>query len=305
MAVAGNDVVDKVVRLYHRRRGWAWTGFGSLIGVFIYLIIGTVFFQNLAGTAETISVVPVFALLALTVAGLATALADTVRLRRYRPAIREDARARVSHHPVYAHAHRYPPRHFGSWVAGIFMILCIAGLTVPFLPREVNAVAYLAGAESQATFYPVGYAQDCSKSGCSTVTDGYLSGSGANVTWPDDVPLSRPFPVRVPAWDWFTGVNLITSTGSAVGALLIGLFFNGVALLFLSILVLVFRVRRTTARMTRQRGAASPGRYSPDARDRPQPGPARARRSGTWQAMPPVGDSIATRRADPPEDPPR
>jgi hypothetical protein len=288
MAAAGNDVVDKVVRLYHRRRGWAWTGFGSLIGVFIYLIIGTVFFQNLAGTAETISVVPVFALLALTVAGLVTALADTVRLRGYRPAIREDARARVSHHPMYAHAHRYPPHHFGSWVAGIFMIFCIAGLTVPFLPREVNAVGYLTGAESQATFYPLSYAQDCSKSGCSTVTDGYLSGSGANVTWPADVPLSRPFPVRVPAWDWFTGVNLITSTGNAIGSLVIGLVFNGFALLFLSVIVIAVRVRRMTRRPAQQSRPASL---------------ARTQRSGSWHAMPPVGDSIATRRADDPDDP--
>lgn len=254
----GDGAVDQIVRLYHRRRGWAWTGFGSLIGDFIYLIIGVAFFQNLTGTAETISVVPVFVLLVLTVIGLVIALVDTVRLHGYGREIREEARARVSHHPLYAHAHRYPPRHFGSWVGGIFVIVCIACLTVPFLPREVNAVGYLTGAESQATFYPVSYGQSCSKTGCSTVTDGYLSTSGADVTWPDDVPLSRPFPVRVPAWQWFTGENLITSTGDAIGSLVMGLVFNGFALLFLSIIFFAVRARHLTKkRAMRQANATS------------------------------------------------
>jgi hypothetical protein len=65
---------DTIVRLYHRRRGWAWVGFGSLIGLIVYLAVGAALFDNLTGAAETASIIPLSILLVLAVAGLLAAM---------------------------------------------------------------------------------------------------------------------------------------------------------------------------------------------------------------------------------------
>jgi hypothetical protein len=62
--------VAKLVTLHHRRRGWAWVAVGSAIGLAVYLGIDASLFESLTGTAETLSVIPVFVLLALVLAGL-------------------------------------------------------------------------------------------------------------------------------------------------------------------------------------------------------------------------------------------
>ena len=85
-------------------------------------------------------------LLALAAAGLVVVLVDTVRLHRLDAATRAAGRGRVSHYPVVAHAYRYPPKHrisalFGKLLAGRWIVL-----TFSFLPNQVNAVAFLAGA---------------------------------------------------------------------------------------------------------------------------------------------------------------
>jgi len=239
----GDEAADTIVRLYHRRRGWAWVGFGSLIGLIVYLALGAALFDNLTGAAETASIIPLFILLVLAVAGLIAAIVDSVRLRRFGKAEREAAREGVAHHPVYAHAHRMPPRHFGSWIWAIFMLVTMTAVMVSLLPQEVNGAAYLVGAESQVNFHPVEYVQVCVKGGCHTATDGYLSGSGANVRWDSQVPLNETFPVRVPLWNWGTGHNVIESTGGAIGLLVAGLFFNvfAVALLFAVIALIQHR----------------------------------------------------------------
>jgi len=61
----GSSDVAGLVRLHHRRRGWAWVATGSAIGLAVYLGIGVNQSGNLKGTAETLSVIPVFVLLAL------------------------------------------------------------------------------------------------------------------------------------------------------------------------------------------------------------------------------------------------
>jgi len=61
---------------------------------------------------------------------------------------------------------------------------CLALVAAVYLPGQVDVVAYLAGAGHQDTLIPVSYSQVCGKAGCSTVTDGILAGSGADVTWP-------------------------------------------------------------------------------------------------------------------------
>jgi hypothetical protein len=236
--------VANLVRLHHRRRGWAWVAIGSVIGLAVYTGIGVNLFENLTGTAETLGVIPVFVLLALVLAGLVVVIVDTSRIHRADAAVRVSAKGSVSHYPLYAHAHRYPPHHRGSWVFVIVMLVAMTGIAVVLLPADVNSWAYVVGAENQDTFNPVSYGPACitvPRRGCHTVTEGSLSRSGADVTWGTQVPLGQPFSVRDPLWNWGTGRNLISGDGSAIGTIVAGLFFDGVALLLLYILVVIVR----------------------------------------------------------------
>jgi hypothetical protein len=245
--------VAKLVGLHHRRRGWAWVAVGSVIGLVVYVGIGVNLSGNLTGTAETLSVIPVFVLLALVLVGLVVVIGDTSRIHRADAGVRVSAEGSVSHYPPYAHAYRYPPRHRGSWVFAIVMLVGMTGITVFFLPAEVNSWAYVAGAENQDTFNPVSYGQACSpppRGGCHTVTEGYLSKSGADVTWGSQVPLGQPFSVRDPLWAWGAGRNLTSGDGSAIPAIVGGLFFDGVTLLLLYVLVVI--VRGTSSRRSQR-----------------------------------------------------
>jgi hypothetical protein len=215
---------------------------GGVIGLVVYAGIGANPFGNLTGTAETLSVIPVLVLLALVLAGLVVVIVDTLRIRRADAGVRVSAKGSVSHYPLYAHAHRYPPRHHGSWVFAILLLVAMTGITVGILPAEVNSWAYAVGAGRQDTFNPVSYGQACApRSGCHTVTEGYLSRSGADVTWGSQVPLGQPFSVRDPLWAWGTGRNLTSGDGWAIPTIVAGLFFDGVTLLLLYILVALVR----------------------------------------------------------------
>jgi hypothetical protein len=231
--------VATLVRLHHRRRGWAWVAIGSAIGLAADAVIGV----NLTGTAETLSFIPVLVLLALVLAGLVFVIADTSRIHRADAAVRVGAKGSVSHYPLYAHAYSYPPRHHGSWVFAIVMLVAMTGITVFILPAEVNSWAYVVGAGNRDTFNPVSYSQTCGRRGCITVTEGYLSKSGADVTWGGQVPLGQPISVRDPLWAWGTGrsLNFATGDGSAIPTIVAGLFFNGITLLLLYVLVVVMR----------------------------------------------------------------
>ena len=243
-ATSESSDVARLVRLHHRRRGWAWVAIGSVIGLVVYAGIGVNLFENLTGTAETLNAIPVFLLLALVLAGLVVVIVDTARIHRADAAVRVSAKGSVSHYPLYAHAHRYPPRHHGSWVFAIFMLVAMTGITVALLPAEVNSWAYAVGAENQDTFNPVSYGQACNnvpRGGCHTVTEGYLSTRGADVTWGSQVPLGQPFSVRDPLWAWGTGRNLTSGDGSAIPNIVAGLFFDGVTLLLLFTLVVIVR----------------------------------------------------------------
>ncbi|HJZ29215.1 MAG TPA: hypothetical protein VJ370_23280 [Streptosporangiaceae bacterium] len=219
---------------------------GSAIGLVMYLGIDVNLFDNLTGPAEILSVIPVFVLLALVLAGLVVVIVDTSRIRRADAAVRESAKGSVSHYPLYAHAHRYPPRHHGSWVFAILMLAAMTGITVFLLPAEVNSLAYVVGAENQDTFNPVSYSQACGGGvghglSCHTVTEGFLSKSGADVTWGSQVPLGEPFSVHDPLWAWGGGRILTSGDGSAIPTIVTGLFFDGVTLLLLYILVVIVR----------------------------------------------------------------
>jgi hypothetical protein len=83
---------------------------------------------------------------------------------------------------------------------------------------------------------PQSYGVSCSYHGtgdCSTVTVGVLRtrGGGVQSTWPDQVPLGRPFKVREPVWTWGLGAALLDGDGIAVGAAAISLLFDGIAVL--------------------------------------------------------------------------
>jgi hypothetical protein len=254
-AFSESSDVAKLVRLHHRRRGWAWVAAGSVIGLAVYAGIGVNLSGSRTGTTETLGVIPAFVLLALVLAGLVVVIVDTASIHRADPAVRASAKGSVSHHPLYAHAHSYPPRHHGSWVFVIFMLVAMTGITVFILPAEVNAWAYVVGAGNQDTFNPVSYGQACSglKGGCHLVTEGYLSRSGADVSWGSQVPLGQPFSVRDPLWAWGNGRNLVSGDGSAIPNILAGLFFDGVTLLLLYALVVTGRYT-SSERARRGRG---------------------------------------------------
>jgi hypothetical protein len=110
-------------------------------------------------------------------------------------------------------------------------------------------VAYVAGAESTTGFVPTGYGQDCGRSGCTTVTNGFLA-SGAHVTWPGRVPLDLPFAVRQPTWAWGFGDRLIDGDGTAAGMIFAGVLFDGFAVF---ILVHLFKLVRRWVRQYQQR----------------------------------------------------
>jgi hypothetical protein len=245
--------VANLVRLHHRRRGWAWVAIGSVIGLVVYVGIDVNLFDNLTGAAETLGVIPVFVLLALVLAGLVVVIVDTSRIHRADADVRVSAKGSVSHYPLYAHAHRYPPRHRGSWVFVIVMLVAMTGITVFILPADVNSWAYVVGAENQDTFNPVSYGPAClnvTRRGCHTVTEGYLSKTGADVTWGSQVPLGQPFRVRDPLWAWGGGRTLTSGDGSAIPTIVTGLFFDGVTLLLLYILVVI--VRDTPSKRSQQ-----------------------------------------------------
>lgn len=246
--------VAKIVTLHHRRRGWAWVATGSAIGLAAYAGLDLNLLKGAAGPGGILGVVPVVVLLALGAAGLVVVIVDTARLHRADETVRVSAKGRVSHYPLYAHAHRFPPRHPASWVAAIFMLVAMTCVTAYALPQEVNAWAYVVGAEHHDTFNPVSYSQSCMiatrTAHCTTVTVGYLSSSDARAYWGPQVPLGHPFSVRDPLWALGSGRNLITGEGSAITDIAADLFFDAVALLLLYILVVL--VRDTSPRRARR-----------------------------------------------------
>jgi hypothetical protein len=130
------------------------------------------------------------------------------------------------------------------------MLVAMTGITVFILPAEVNSWAYVVGAENRDTFNPASYSQACNQmprgGGCHMVTEGYLSKAGENATWGSQVPLGQPFSIRDPLWAWGSGRNLISGDGSAIETIIAGLFFDGITLLLLYVVVVL--VRHTSSR---------------------------------------------------------
>jgi hypothetical protein len=250
--------VTATVRLLHRRRGWIWTAVGSAAAWLVTLGLLGSLDPNASGAAIAVPAIFVLLLTAVFVVALVASIVDTVRLHRISPDVRSRAVGHVAHHPARAHAYRYPPRHRFTWVFAWVFMLILLGIGVAVLPGFVDGVAYLAGGESNATFVPVSYGQHCSRSGCSTVTNGYLEsgsaafsgagsgssgslggapggsvGGGPSVTWPGQVPLGQPFTVRAPLMDWGFGSTLIDGDGTAIGYIFAGVLLDGGAVFVL------------------------------------------------------------------------
>jgi hypothetical protein len=263
--------VAATVRLLHRRRGWIWTAVGSAVAWLVTLGLLGSLDPNASGAAIAVPAIFVLLLTAVFFVALVASIVDTVRLRRRDPHVRRQAGGRVAHHPVRAHAYRYPPRNRFTWLFAWAFMAILVGIGVAVLPGFVDGVAYVTGAESNATFVPVSYGQQCGKSGCWTVTNGYLesgsaafSGSvggapgdsfagGTSLTWPGQVPLGQPFTVRAPLMDWGFGSTLIDGDGTAIGYILAGVLLDGGAVL---VLFAAYKLLRNWLRHRRQ-GAVS------------------------------------------------
>jgi len=213
-----------------------------------YSIVGANFFENLTGTLYVISVIPMFVLLALIPAGLVAAVVDTVRLHRLAPS----TRASASYALLDGALDDRPPRHLAVGLSGWLVLGCLVLIPVAYLPRQVDAVAYLAGFGHQDTFIPVSHRQACGQDGCSTVTDGILKETGEDVTWSARVTLGRPFPVRAPVWLTGPGTELVLSASTAAGTTIIGLYFEITAAVMALVAIPQARCRlaRLRARIT-------------------------------------------------------
>jgi hypothetical protein len=238
--------VAATIRLLHRRHGFRRLAIIS----FIAFLLGYGGYANAvaAGTPPPLwFLVIVMALGGLTIVGAVAAVTDTVLLRRRTPAVRAQAAALAVHHPGRPHALHHPPWHLVTWIlgwVGMLLILVVAVVSVSAVP---DGVAYLAGAGNMVTFDPVSHQTDCSQYNgqytCQTSTDGILEtgGAGTQATWPDVVPLGKPFQVREPVWRWGLGGALIDSDRIAVVAVVIGLLIEGFGVLVAVRLVLLVR----------------------------------------------------------------
>jgi hypothetical protein len=244
------------VRSLHRRHGWSVTAFSALIafllssGAYLNAVSET---GTDSGSGPSIMRVIIVATGALTLLSLVIIAVDSRRLRRLPAEVQTAAAGAAKHHPVRAHAHRYPPRHRVSWIVGWVGMALIVFVAVICFSGAVDGIGYLAGAGKSATFTGQSYDQSCGslRGGCQTVTDGVLTRDGVSVstTWPDQVPLGRPFAVRESVWNWGVGGSLIDGDGTAVAAIIVSLLLDAVAV---AVVVLFVRMIRNWLRHRRQ-----------------------------------------------------
>ena len=241
------------VRLVRRRRRWGWT---ALAGFIAFLVAISAYSNQYDDTTDKgpVAVLAVaMGIGALTVAGLVMVVVTSVRLRSQAGARRTQAVSYVAREAARrSRSGRY------DWALASGVLIVAMGAAVVFLPGLVDGVSYLAGGKT-ATFVPQFHTVSCSYHGvgdCSTVTVGVLKTGGAGVTstWPNDVPLGRPFQIREPVWTWGVGAGLIDGDGIAVGAALISLLFDGLAVL--AVIFFVNVVRRGPAKLRRATSAS-------------------------------------------------
>jgi hypothetical protein len=243
-AAGADPGVAASARLLRRRQRWSRAA-GTLV------VLGLLGFAagheaSSSGTPPPLwydLVIAGFGALGLACAAVAVIL--SVRLRR------GPQETRASADKVFAEQQaRQSARHYPRWNAlfqvvlwaGMLMIVAVAVVSVPAV---VNGVAYLAGAEKTVTFDPVSHETVChTRGGCEVVTEGVMEtgGQGTEASWPHEVPLGKPFPIRQPFWQWGLGAALIDSAAIAVVAILVSLLIQAFAVFL--VVRLISRVRR-------------------------------------------------------------
>jgi uncharacterized membrane protein len=243
-AGAQDPQLSSAVRLVRRRRRWGWTIAAGFIGFLIVISVYSSQYNDAADTGPAPVLAVAMVLAAVTVAAIVMVVAASVQLRR---------RAAGQQAQAITIADRIVARRSGrlDWAIAAGLLIAALAAAVIFLPGLVNGVSYLAGGH-RATFVPQSYAVSCSYHGqgdCAIVTAGVLRTASGDVqsTWPDRVPLGRPFTVREPAWRWGVGTGLLDGDGIAVGAAAVSLLFDGFAVLAAGNLIRVLR-RRFQAR---------------------------------------------------------
>jgi hypothetical protein len=136
----------------------------------------------------------------------------------------------------------------------IFAAIALLFLLVPAaasLPREVNAVAWLAGAGHADAFTGYAHGVSCNGSSCGDVTYGTLTSTGQDIAWPGSIPLGKPVHFRDPVWDFRSPRLDETLPDAFVGAVL-GVVFDAIGLIPLAVF---------TIRSARARGALARSHY--------------------------------------------
>jgi hypothetical protein len=251
---AADPAVAATVRLLHRRHGWGWAAATSLIAFCLGYGAGANA-QSQGAPAPSWFQDLIIALGALTVVSIIAVVVYSALLRRRPPAVRAQAAPIAARHPHGPHTRHYPPRHLLTWSVrwvGMLLILVVAVVTVPAL---VDGTAYLTGAGRTVTFDPVSHQTNCDRYSCQTTTDGVLEtgGAGTSASWPNVVPLGKPFPVREPVWRWGLGLALIDSDKTAVIALVLSLLIDGLGIL---VVVEIVRLARSWLRRHRRQPTA-------------------------------------------------
>ena len=125
------------------------------------------------------------------------------------------------------------PRPRTVWLWGTLILLFLTAPALFTVPRQVNAVAWLAGAGRPDTFTGYRYGGQCPGSSCQAVTYGIMASTNQVITWPSRVPLNRPVPFRDPLWSLMSPRIDETVPDALVGVAL-GLVFDTIALVALA-----------------------------------------------------------------------
>lgn len=243
-----DPLLAATVRLVRHRRRWARTALWGFLAFLVAISVYSAQFSDATNSGPVAVLAIAMAIGALTVASLVMVVATSIRLRRRTAAQRAQAVSSADRK-----ASRRASSGRSDWALASGLLAVALGTAVLFLPGLVDGVSYLASSKT-ATFVPQSYTVSCSfhaNGGCRTVTLGILkTGGGVHSTWPDKVPLGRPFQVREPVWTWGVGAGLIDGDGIAVGAALFSLLCDG-----LTVLAAIFFINVARSQLGRRRRA--------------------------------------------------
>ena len=146
------------------------------------------------------------------------------------------------------------PRLRTAWLWWTLVLLFLLAPALFTVPRQVNAVAWLAGAGRPDTFTGDSYGGQCAGRDCAAVTYGTMASTNQVITWSARVPLNRPVAFRDPVWSLMSPRLGETVPDALVGVAL-GTVFDGIACIALT----VFAIRACRS-ASRARAADGEGR---------------------------------------------